>query len=126
MYNYRIDNATNPHQGSAKRMLCICSAGLLRSPTAAKVLANPPFNYNTRAAGIEESYALIPVDKVLVYWADLIVCMTEQHRVMLLAEFPELANGKTPIAVLNIPDNYGYGDPKLIELIHEAALRENL
>lgn len=114
----RIYNADNPYQGKHKRVLCICSAGLLRSPTAAVVLSQEPFNFNTRAAGVEESYALVPVDRVLIQWADEIVCMTQQHKDMLMQSFGDQINN-TPIIVLNIPDNFGYRDPKLMEMIKE-------
>lgn len=113
----RIYNTKNPYQGERKRVLCICSAGLLRSPTAAVILSQEPFNYNTRAAGIEESYALIPVDNVLIHWAEEIVCMTKDHEAMLKAKFPNI---QVPIYVLNVPDNFGYMNPKLQTLIREA------
>jgi predicted protein tyrosine phosphatase len=98
----------------------VCSAGLLRSPTAAVVLSQPPFNHNTRAAGAEDSYALIPVDKVLICWSDEVVCMTSQHRSMLLAKFPSIEEDVGDIIVLNIPDNFAYRDPALMLLIAEA------
>lgn len=110
----RLGNAQNPHQGKAKRVLCVCSAGLLRSPTAAVVLSQEPFNFNTRAAGIDEEYALIPVDDVLVAWADQIVCMERGHEEELLERFPG-AKGK--VVVLGIMDNYAYRDPQLVRLI---------
>ncbi len=65
----RLGNCNNSYQGEAKRVLCVCSAGLLRSPTAAFVLSNSPWNYNTRAAGLTPQFALIPVDKVLLTWS---------------------------------------------------------
>ena len=107
----RLGNCKNPYQGTFKKVLCVCSAGLLRSPTAAMVLAKAPWNYNTRAAGMEEEFALVPVDKVLLEWADEIVCMTNSHEV----ELKELTT--KPIINLNISDNYQYRDPKLVELI---------
>lgn len=112
----RAYNAGNPYQGAFKRVLCVCSAGLLRSPTAAVVLSQPPFDFNTRAAGLEESYALMPVDEVLVSWADEIVCMTLQHREILITRFPTAA---AKVVVLKIPDDYRYRDPELMKLIAE-------
>ena len=47
----RLGNSKNPYQGDFKKVLCVCSAGLLRSPTAAWVLSNAPFNFNTREIG---------------------------------------------------------------------------
>jgi predicted protein tyrosine phosphatase len=113
----RLHNMTNPHQGKYKKVLCVCSAGLLRSPTAAVVLSQPPFDFNTRAAGIEESYALVPVDTVLVNWADEIVCMTNAHARQLELAYPEAVE-KT-VLVLSIPDSYAYRDPELMKLIAE-------
>lgn len=112
----RIHNSTNPFQGEFKRVLCVCSAGLLRSPTAAYVLSQEPFNFNTRAAGIEKSYALIPVDSVLISWAEEVVCMTEQHKTMLLDSFP---SAEAKVKVLNVPDNFAYRNAELMKLIAE-------
>lgn len=114
--NNRMYNAKNPYQRDFTKVLCVCSAGLLRSPTAAVVLSQAPFNCNTRAAGIEESYALVPVDDVLVRWADEIVCMTDEHAMVLRAKFGEFLVDR-PVYVLNVPDNFAYRDPKLMELI---------
>ena len=71
----RLANSSNRWQGKYKRVLCICSAGLLRSPTAAFVLSQEPYNYNTRAAGLTKEFALIPVDEVLLNWAQEVVCI---------------------------------------------------
>lgn len=107
----RLHNAGNPHQGSAKRVLCVCSAGLLRSPTAAEVLSRAPFNFNTRAAGIVENYALIHADAVLIAWADEIVCMTQEEARQIKTE--------KPVKVLNIEDSYPFRHPKLRKLIRD-------
>lgn len=109
----RLGNAKNKHQGSFKRVLCVCSAGVLRSPTAALVLSSEPFNYNTRAAGIDPDFALIPVDPVLIEWADEIVCM-EMFQAMALETMTE-----KPIYCLDIEDDFEYRDQKLMALIAE-------
>ena len=62
----RMSTVHNRYQGDYKRVLCVCSAGLLRSPTAALVLAQDPYNYNTRAVGVTQDFALVPVDRVLL------------------------------------------------------------
>jgi predicted protein tyrosine phosphatase len=111
----RLSNSTNFYQGSYKRVLCVCSAGLLRSPTAAWVLSQAPYNYNTRAAGITPEFALVPVDEVLLHWAQEIVCMDDRQRDLLR----EMGTVK-PIVVLHIPDNFAYRDPDLIEAIKAA------
>lgn len=108
--NNRMYNANNPYQGPYKKVLCVCSAGLLRSPTAALVLSQKPYNFNTRAAGIE-SYALIKVDDVLLHWADEIVCMTKEQEQQIRRETDK------PIICLEIEDNYEYRNPTLIRKI---------
>jgi len=112
----RMANARNPYQGMYKRVLCVCSAGLLRSPTAAFVLSQPPYNFNTRAAGISQDYALIPVDEVLLHWADRIVCMNEDHAVF-INDSLETRGLTKEVVCLNIPDNFEYRNEELIELI---------
>jgi predicted protein tyrosine phosphatase len=112
----RLANARNKYQGDYKRVLCVCSAGLLRSPTAALVLSREPYNFNTRAAGLEPEFALVPVDRVLLEWADEIVTMTSEQAQGVRALLEE----EKPIIVLGIDDNFRYRDPKLITLIREA------
>lgn len=105
-------NCKNPYQGTDKKVLCVCSAGLLRSPTAAWVLSQDPYNFNTRAAGVHD-YALIQVDEVLAAWADEILVMDAN---MIQYIPPHLV---PKVRVLNIPDNYPFKDPALIDLIKE-------
>lgn len=109
--NNRKHNCKNIYQGDYKRVLCVCSAGLLRSPTAALVLSREPFNFNTRSVGLVTDFALIPLDNVLLEWADEIVCMDS-------AQAANLCRLTTkPVHNLNIDDNYPYRDAKLIALI---------
>ena len=117
----RLGNAFNRHQTDARKVLCLCSAGLLRSPTTANVL-HAEFGYNTRAAGVAEEYALIPVDEVLLEWADEIVCVEPSVRDRLLNWIggegnPSNERWTKKITVLNIPDQYEWNDPRLRELI---------
>lgn len=106
-------NAMNPHQGKTKKVLCVCSAGLLRSPTAAVVLSQEPYNYNTRACGVSEEYALIPVTDLLIHWADEIVFMDKGHLDVVRDRIPE---GKV-LKVLNIADIHPYRSPALVNEI---------
>lgn len=112
----RSYNMSNPAQGDYKRVLCVCSAGLLRSPTAALVLSQKPFNFNTRAAGVEKDYALIVVDEYLYHWADEIVCMSQEQVEKIERDF---GHGKT-VVCLDIPDSYEYRDPELMLLIKKS------
>ena len=114
--NNRKHNSTNPFQGNTKRVLCVCSAGLLRSPTAAIVL-HREFGFNTRAAGLEADFALIPVDDVLIHWADEIVCMNNTQS-MKISEAVEAQD--TPIINLDIADAFEFMDTELQSLIIAA------
>lgn len=114
----RLANSGNQYQGKYKRVLCVCSAGLLRSPTTAVVLSQDPYNFNTRAAGLEESFALIPVDRVLLEWAQEIVCMTDSQKKVLEGKLEKLGK-KTKVIALNVPDNFEYRNPELIQLIKD-------
>ena len=107
-----MEVSQNPYQGDYKRILCVCSAGILRSASTAVVLAQDPFNYNTRSAGVE-FYALIPVTEVLLAWADEVVCMTKDHENKL-----KLIT-KKPIKCLDIPDSYEYRNEDLMKMIKE-------
>ena len=102
----------NPYQGGDKRVLFVCSAGLLRSATAARIYAS---KYNTRAAG-SAYYALVPVSDELIAWADEIVFVNQHNRdeVDKTYDLEELGTQKK-IVVLNIPDEYEHMHPKLIE-----------
>jgi predicted protein tyrosine phosphatase len=106
-------NCKNPHQGGSKKILCVCSAGLLRSPTVAWVLGNE--GYNTRAVGLYD-YALIQIDEVLIEWADHIVLMEESMRGSLLELFPDC---QKPLTVLEIPDKFAFKEPALVRIVKE-------
>lgn len=115
-YN-RMSVIENPYQGTYKRVLCVCSGGVLRSPTAAVVLSQEPYNCNTRAAGTED-YALVKVDEALLIWAQEIVCMTRDHDAKLEAMLVAIGR-KRKIKCLDIPDNFAYRDNSLGMLIEE-------
>jgi len=92
---------SNSYQGDYKRVLTVCSANMLRSPTIAHVLASTPYDYNTRSAGTH-SFALIPVTEELLF----------QKQLMDL-------NLDKPLVNLRIPDNYEYRNPELIAMIRQ-------
>lgn len=115
-----LHNCSNPYQGQYKKVLCVCSAGLLRSPTTAIVLQRT-YNYNTRACGVHD-YALIQFDDVLGTWADEIVCVEQSIANNIPDQF------KDKVITLNIPDRYEYMNPELQEIIKEQydnALRNS-
>ena len=108
---------SNSYQGDYKRVLTVCSANMLRSPTMAHVLSAEPYNFNTRSAGIA-GFALIPVTEELLLWADEVVCADTEHAIAIRNKMMKYQLDK-PIIDLKIPDIYEYRNPELIKLIKE-------
>lgn len=111
-------NIQNPYQSSKTKALCVCSAGLLRSPSIAKYLSDK--GYNTRACGASQEYALIPLSEALLHWADEIHVVKEQA--FLIKAEVERAGLDTEVIVLDIPDEYEAYSPELMEAIHNSYL----
>lgn len=105
----------NEAQGKDKRVLFVCSAGILRSATAARIYAR---KYNTRSAGTGMEYALIKLDETLMDWADEIVFVSPWNYDQAGFYF-DLVPYMDKIKVLDIPDEYEHMDPKLIEAFEQ-------
>lgn len=114
----RLANARNDFQGSAKRVLTVCSGGLLRSPTAAWVLSNAPWNFNTRSCGYNAEYALVVLDQVLLAWADEVVVMdsVQKSEVEYLLSKWDMSK---PVHNVNVEDDYDFRDPELVSVLTE-------
>jgi predicted protein tyrosine phosphatase len=116
----------NAWQGKTKKVLTVCSAGCLRSPTAAHILSSPPFNFNTRCAGTSSEYAIIPVSEALIAWADVILVMDSYQQKyvndMQNKLFNETDNWAYDFKLkevinLEIEDDFAYRDPYLVEIM---------
>ena len=107
----------NQFQGGDTRVLFVCSAGLSRSATAARIYAK---KYNTRAAG-SAPHALIPVSHELLLWADEIVFVSEENYLATKIKFDldEIKARGTIITVLNIPDYFDHMDEDLIRIFEQ-------
>lgn len=114
----------NAYQGQHRKVLTVCSAGCLRSPTAAHILSSQPWNFNTRCVGTSQEYAIVPVTEALIIWANDILVMDELQQSIIngmqnkLAEEMEDYEYKR-VVNLDIPDEFGYRDPKLVEIMTE-------
>lgn len=106
-------DTNNPYQGKYKRVLFVCTAGMLRSATAARLFSLPPYDWNTRACGAAH-YALIPLTDSLLYWADEIYCMERKHALAVEELLPDMM---FKVKVLDIGDVYMYRDARLEELL---------
>lgn len=108
-------NCTNPNQGEYTRVLAVCSAGLLRSATIAWYLTKYS-DANVRNAGIHD-YALVPVDEVLLEWADVIICSDKEKVEYLQDKYPKYI--EKPVFNFDLDDIYPYRDPELINVIKD-------
>jgi predicted protein tyrosine phosphatase len=98
----------------------ICSKNRLRSPTAEQVFSAWP-GVDTDSAGISaEADVLLSSEQV--DWADIIFVMEKVHRSKLTKRFRRHLNGKRVIC-LDIPDNYAFMDPDLVQLLEAKVER---
>ena len=100
------------------RLLFLCSRNQWRSPTAEAVYQNDP-RVEVRSAGVSAS-ARRRVSEKLLRWADLVLVMESAHKRKLREDFPEVFHDLR-IEVLDIPDDYEFMDPALIELIQASV-----
>lgn len=111
----------NPYQGSKRRMLWVCSAGLLRSPTGAFVAAQR--GYNTRACGSNQEYALINLSGNLIDWAHIIVFVNKENFHEALATFQNTGYDEdleAKAVILDIPDRFEAFEPCLQKLLNDG------
>lgn len=106
----QLHNINNKFQGKTKKVLTVCSAGLLRSATLQNVLISE-LGYNVRNCGTED-YALIPISEALVLWADEIVFVEEYNFSRMESELKKLDVIKK-CHVLCIPDVFNFNEPEL-------------
>lgn len=110
-----------PHTPDMPRnILFICTQNRLRGPTAEQVFADWP-GVETASAGLGND-AEVPVSPELLAWADTVFVMEKVHRTRLSAKFKRHLNGKRVIC-LDIPDDYEYMDPDLVELLKQKVPR---
>jgi predicted protein tyrosine phosphatase len=101
------------------KLLFICSQNRLRSPTAEAIFAEY-IGLEVASAGLDRS-AEMPLYSEAIQWADIIFVMEQSHRTKLSQNFqPWLKNKR--IVCLDIPDEYEYMDPDLIELLKKKVL----
>lgn len=107
----------NPYQGPDKRVVFVCSMGILRSATGARIYAH---KYNTRTAGSWPD-ALVPLTPMLMAWADELVFVNQENYDNTINQLE--GSMHTFVAskskVLNIPDKYPHMHPELIKAFEE-------
>jgi predicted protein tyrosine phosphatase len=110
----QLTNLSNRYQTNAKRVLCVCSAGMLRSPTLGNVL-HKEYGYNTRACGSSKPWALIPITEALIVWADQIVFVNKDNYLELNQEEKDcIKECGCDVVYLSIEDDYEWNNPELV------------
>jgi len=101
-----------------RHLLFLCSRNRLRSPTAEGIFADLT-GIEVDSAGLSPD-ALVRLSAEQVEWADVILVMEKAHRERLNRSFGKLLAGKR-VVVLDIPDDYEYMDPVLINLLKQRS-----
>ncbi len=99
-------------------VLFICSQNKWRSPTGESVYRRYD-GVTTRSAGTS-SKARRQLNVSDIRWADLIFVMEEMHFSRIRANFRSDVEHKA-VYVLDIPDDYEFMDPELVDLITTAV-----
>ncbi len=99
-------------------VLFVCSRNQWRSPTAERMFKRHPVIV-ARSAGTSPNARrrISPAD---IGWADAIMVMEDKHRDRIVAEYARLLEHKT-IHVLDIPDDYTFMDPELIDILAQTV-----
>lgn len=98
--------------------LFVCARNQWRSPTAERIFRDDPrLCVRSRGLSPQSPRQLTLAD---VTWAEQIFVMEAKHRARLVERFRE-ALQQTPVHVLDIPDDYPFMDPELIELLRDRV-----
>ena len=99
-------------------ILFVGSRNQWRSPTAEKIFRRSP-EVSARSAGTSpRARHTLSIDDIR--WADVICAMEQKHKDRVVASFSRAVERKT-IVVLDIPDDYRFMDPELVELIESSV-----
>jgi predicted protein tyrosine phosphatase len=102
------------------KVLFVCSRNRLRSPTAEQVFSTRR-DLEVASAGTNHD-ADTPLTADLVAWADIIFVIEKAHRAKLQKRFKaSLKNAR--LICLDIPDNYEFMDPVLVQLLETRVSR---
>jgi predicted protein tyrosine phosphatase len=101
-----------------QKLLFVCGRNKWRSPTAERIFSHST-TLEVRARGLSAS-AVRRVAASDVSWADVVFVMEPSHKRQLLALFRAELGGR-PVHVLDIPDEYQFMDPELVDLLQTGV-----
>jgi predicted protein tyrosine phosphatase len=102
-----------------KKLLFVCGKNRLRSLTSEAVFSEYQ-GLEAESAGLDRE-AEMPLSNEAIEWADIIFVMENSHRSKLSKKFQPWLKDKRVIC-LDIPDEYEYMEPELVELLKKKVL----
>jgi predicted protein tyrosine phosphatase len=106
--------------GKPRRVLFVCRLNMYRSPTAERMFSKRA-DLDVRSAGTATD-ARVRVNERMLEWADVIFAMDSLEDANLREMFPAHP-ALERIVCLDIPDEFRFNDPKLVELLQERVDR---
>lgn len=103
-----------------KKVLFVCTQNRLRSPTAEKIFSGID-EIEVKSAGLN-TYARFHLTLEMIKWIEIIFVMEKSHQEKIRKQYQEKLNGKKLIC-LDIPDEYDYMQPELIEVLNEKVTK---
>jgi len=97
-------------------LLFVCSRNQWRSPTAEKIYKEKGFSARSAGTSPKAKHSISVKD---VEWADVIFVMEKKHKNRVVAMFGRLVEYKK-IHVLDVPDEYRFMDPLLIDHLEDV------
>lgn len=107
-----------PHTASPKRVLFICRLNRFRSATAERIFSKRA-DLDVRSAGTATD-ARVRVNHRMLEWADVIFTMDPSQLESMRRMFP-LHPALKRVICLNIPDEFVFLQPSLVELLRERV-----
>lgn len=99
------------------RILFVCGRNRKRSPTAERIYAGDP-RFEVRSGGTAETSRRRVAEGDL-RWANVLIVMEDRYADRLESRFSHV--NWPPVVSLDIPDDYEFMDPELIELVRGAV-----
>lgn len=104
-------------QDHTVNVLFVCSMNQWRSPTAEKLYSKHQ-SVNVKSRGTSRK-ARRTVSSNDLRWADIVMVMEKKHWQQLVSRFPNETRHQQ-IQILNVPDEYQFMDPELVELLRHS------
>jgi predicted protein tyrosine phosphatase len=101
------------------KILFVCGKNRLRSPTAEATFAEYA-GLEVDSAGVDRD-ADNPIGIDAIQWADLIFVMEKSQKRKIQTKFQTALRYKR-LVCLDIPDDYGYMQPELVEILTKKVL----